>query len=189
MKYTLAAAALALSTTLAQANEFEPAMMSYLETEIMGWADNQVLVDAILAQNAAHSGLTQTDIDALDQAWRSEVGTSSTPTLTPVLDNAAADFLRSQVEASAGAMTEVFIMDQHGLNVAASVATSDMWQGDEAKFSETYGAGAGAVHFGEVEFDESSQRYQSQISIAITDPATGDLIGAMTIGVDAESLM
>ena len=80
-------------------------------------------------------------------------------------------------------------MDAQGLNVAASGLTSDYWQGDEAKFTETYGKGAGAVHFGEVEFDESSQTYQAQISVTVTDPATGQPIGAITVGVDAAHLM
>jgi hypothetical protein len=101
----------------------------------------------------------------------------------------AADFLRGQVDASGGRITEVFIMDRHGLNVAASAMTSDMWQGDEAKFTETYSMGAGAVHFSEVELDESTQRYQAQISVTIVDPSSGEPIGAMTVGVDAEALL
>jgi hypothetical protein len=52
--------------------------------------------------------------------------------------------------------------------------TSDMWQGDEEKFTETYSIGPGAVHFSEVELDESTQRYQAQISLTIVDPETGD---------------
>jgi hypothetical protein len=67
--------------------------------------------------------------------------------------------------------------------------TSDMWQGDEAKFTETYSVGAGAVHFSDVELDESTQRYQAQISLTIVDPASGEPIGAMTVGVDAEALL
>jgi hypothetical protein len=128
-------------------------------------------------------------IDTLDTQWRGEVGSSDTPTITPVLSGAAADFLRQQVEASEGRITEVFIMDARGLNVAASAVTSDYWQGDEAKFSETYGRGADAIHFGDIEFDESTETYQGQISITIMDPATGQAIGAMTVGVDAEALM
>ena len=105
-----------------------------------------------------------------------------------MLENDAATFLREQVEASGGVITEVFIMDARGLNVAASATTSDFWQGDEAKHSETYGKGVDAVHFGEVEFDESTQSYQGQISMTLTDPATGEAIGALTVGVDAEAL-
>lgn len=49
--------------------------------------------------------------------------------------------------------------------------------------------GADAVHFSEIEFDESSQSYQAQISMTISDPATGAPIGAMTVGINADALM
>lgn len=175
--------------TSVSANEYAPAMSSYLENEIRSWASSSILVDAINAQNERTEGYDQGMIDQLDLAWRAEIGTSSTPTITPVLNNAAAEFLRGQVTASGGRVTEIFIMDAHGLNVAASAMTSDMWQGDEAKHAQTYSVGPDAVHFGDVELDESTQSYQGQISLTITDPKSGLAIGAMTIGIDAESLI
>ncbi|WIY26331.1 hypothetical protein [Parasedimentitalea psychrophila] len=175
--------------TSVSANEYAPAMSAYLENEIQSWAHAPILVDAINAQNLRTSDYDQGMIDQLDLTWRAEIGAASTPTITPVLDNAAAEFLRSQVVASGGRVTEVFIMDAHGLNVAASSMTSDMWQGDEAKHAQTYRVGPDAVHFGDVELDESTQSYQGQISLTITDPTTGQAIGAMTIGIDAESLI
>ena len=75
-------------------------------------------------------------------------------------------------------------MDGKGLNVGQSDVTSDYWQGDEDKWQKTFLAGAGAVHVSEVEFDESSQTYQSQFSMPIVDPATSTVIGAVTVGVD-----
>ena len=185
---TPVAALFALSVA-AQANDFAPAMQSYLDDEIREWAMSDQIVAAINAQNAMTSGYDQSTIDQLDQKWRAEVGAADTPTITPVLEGAAAEYLREQVAAAGGRITEVFIMDAQGLNVAASSVTSDYWQGDEAKFSETYGNGADAVHLGDIEFDESTETYQGQISLTIVDPATGQAIGAMTVGVDAESLM
>jgi len=67
--------------------------------------------------------------------------------------------------------------------------TSDYWQGDEAKFTQTYAVGSDAVHFSDIDFDESSQSYQAQISFTIIDPASGAPIGAMTVGVLADGLM
>jgi hypothetical protein len=40
-----------------------------------------------------------------------------------------------------------------------------------------------------VEFDESTQTYQGQISVAISDPDTGDVVGAITVGVNVDALM
>lgn len=184
----LLTAAFVATASMAGAVEPHAAMQAYVDSDIMTWAHEAVIVDAIAAQNAQTAGYDAARIESLDQTWRAEVGTGS-DLVDGVLMNAAADFLRSRIEASGGMITEVFIMDAHGLNVAASGATSDYWQGDEAKFQETFPKGAGAVHFGEVEFDESSQTYQAQISITITDPTSGAPIGAMTIGIDAEALM
>ena len=42
--------------------------------------------------------------------------------------------------------------------------------------------------FDEIEFDESTQSYLAQVSVTLSDPSSGAPIGAMTIGLDAESL-
>ncbi len=181
--------ALATATAgLAQANEFGPALENYLDTVVSGYISDPVLVDAIRAQNEVTADYSEDRILELDQAWRGEVGASSTPTISPVMDNDASDYLRDVVANAGGAITEIFIMDAQGLNVAASDVTSDYWQGDEDKFAMTYPKGAGAVHIGEVEFDESTQSFQSQISVSIVDPETRETVGAMTVGVNAEAL-
>ncbi|MDG4648917.1 PDC sensor domain-containing protein [Roseibacterium sp. SDUM158017] len=179
----------ALAGTPAFADEFQPVLEAFLDAEIRSWSQSGEIVSAIRAQNAENANMNQDDILQLDGALRSEIGMAVTPTIDPVLGHAASDFLRARVGASNGRITEVFIMDAHGLNVASSGLTSDMWQGDEAKFTETFAAGAGAVHFSEVQLDESTQRYQAQISVTIVDPDTGEPIGAMTVGVDAEALL
>ncbi|MFK7881786.1 hypothetical protein [Roseobacter sp.] len=98
----------------------------------------------------------------LDSRWLLEVGGSDTTMILPLLNGDAADFLHQQVEAAGGRIRQVFIMDAQGLNVAAISLTSDNWQGDEAKYSETYVRGADAVHFSEIEFDDSTITYQGQ---------------------------
>lgn len=189
MKTIFLSAIVATLSLPAYANDYEGAMRTYLEAEIMPWVQHSVLTDAIRAQNERTAGYDQAMITELDQTWRAEVGQAETPTITPVVSNEAAEFLRGRVQQSNGAITEAFIMDAQGLNVAASSVTSDYWQGDEDKHAMTFAQGPGALHFSDIELDESTQTYQGQISIAITDPANGSVIGAMTIGVDAEALM
>lgn len=179
---------LALSFHAAAAADYQAAMTAYLDSSIRGWAGDPALVSAINAANGERAGFDQTRIDTLDAAWKAEVGQADTPTITPILQNAAADFLRSQVEASGGKITEAFITDAVGLNVAVSAATSDMWQGDEDKFTKVFPADSGGVTFADVELDESTQTYQGQISIAIVDPATQATIGTLTVGVNADEL-
>ncbi|WP_050929600.1 hypothetical protein [Aestuariivita boseongensis] len=185
----LTAAVLGFAATAGHATEFDAAARSFLAENVTGWASDPVLLDAIRAQNAETAGYGSGDIDALDQTWRAEVGAASSSLIEPVYNNPAAEFLRLQADASGGVITEILLMDHKGLNVAVSHVTSDYWQGDEAKFTETYAIGPDAIHIGEIEFDESSQTYQSQLSFTITDPSNGEVLGAMTVGVNADALM
>lgn len=189
MRKLILGLAFAASAGPVWANEFEPAVRAYLDSQIRGWASDPVLIDAITRQNTRNANLTQADIDALDLAWRADVGAPASDLIDPVLTNEAAAHLRAVVEASGNLITEAFVMDALGLNVAASAVTSDMWQGDEEKFAATYPMGPDAVHIGEVEFDESTQTYQVQVSIPLVDPASGTAIGALTVALDAQGLM
>lgn len=102
-------------------------------------------------------------------------------------NSATSDFLKERVDAAGGVITEILVMDSRGLNVAVSTLTSDYWQGDEAKYTETYGKGPDAWHVSEIDYDESTQLYQAQVSLTLIDPATSTPIGAATIGLNAEA--
>lgn len=183
----IGASALAVVAVQAQ-DEFTAPLTELAKGEIAAFASDPVLIDAITAQNAVTSAYDQAKIDALDAQWRAEVGAASKPLIDATLGNGASQYLAGVQEASAGKYTEIFAMDAKGLNVAQSTLTSDYWQGDEDKFTQSFGAGADAVHIGEIEQDESTQIFQSQVSVPITDPATGAVIGAITVGVDVSML-
>lgn len=181
--------ATSLSAMPAMANDdFTPALEAYMNDHVMVWMSDPALVAAINSQNTITGGYDQAMIDQLDQQWRAEVGASNSALVTGVLQNPAAEALRARVAAAGGSITEAFITDAKGLNVAATDPTSDYWQGDEDKFSAVFPKADG--HFiSPVELDESTQRYQSQISLTIVDPATGTAIGTLTVGIDAETLL
>jgi len=190
VKYFTVLTPLILSAaSAASASDFETNARSFLTDEITKWATHSILIDAVRDQNTRTSAYKASEIDALDQSWRQDVGDVSSKVITPILNNAAAEFLREQAAASNGTRTEILLMDSVGLNVAVSHVTSDFWQGDEAKFTQTYSVGADAVPICDIEFDDSSQSDQSQLSFTPTDPANGAGLGAMTVGVNAEALM
>lgn len=175
--------------TPGQEDVYRVPLRAYAENQLSKWLENEQLIEAIKAQNAAHSGLSQADIDQLDLDWRAQRKLDDKPLIDRLLSQPASAWLRGQQAETANFVTEVFAMDNHGLNVAQSVETSDYWQGDEAKWQQTYGNGSGDIHISEVEFDESTGSYQSQVSMPIKDPATGELIGAITFGVNVQSLL
>ncbi|MFT6642014.1 MAG: hypothetical protein ACJAUZ_003018, partial [Flavobacteriaceae bacterium] len=65
---------------------------------------------------------------------------------------------------------------------------SDIWQGEEGKYKKSFLVGPGAVFVDEVEFDESTQSYQSQVNATIVDPNSGKAIGAVSVGLDMNVL-
>ena len=184
MKYLFLAAA-ALSASPAFALEIGEKMAQYAQGQLSAIAGNADVIAAIHSQNAETSGLSEAEIIALDNVWRSEVDGSDRPMITAVLANPVSEILASLVAQSPGVITEVFVMDARGLNVGQSAITSDYWQGDEAKFTKTYPMGSDAMHVSDVELDQSTQAYQGQVSMSITDPTTGETIGAVTFGVSA----
>lgn len=174
--------------TRADANEFEPRLKALVAREAKTWIDTPAVTDAIKARNAETGGYDQARIDALDKQWRAEAKAGGGPLIKSVDDAPLSATLRERVAGSRDLFSEVFVMDAKGLNVGQSAATSDYWQGDEAKFQKSFGAGPDGLFIDEVEFDESSGAFVAQVSLAIDDPGTGRPIGAITLGVKVENL-
>jgi hypothetical protein len=184
-------AALALSVSLsstALAHDYKVAVANLIDTEIRNWAQSDEVIDAIKSQNKISATLSQADIDRQDKQWRDEVKGGDRTMINAVLTNDLSNYLQGVKTSSHGKYTEIFVMDMMGLNVGQSDVTSDYWQGDEDKWQLTYGAGPKGVLIKDVDFDESTQTYQSQVSVAIVDPQSGKAIGAVTVGVNVEML-
>lgn len=187
LKGFVIATAFALCSSVAFAEEAHVApVKDYVNTKVT-WLKDPAIISAVKAQNAKNAALTEADILALDKKWRAEVDAADKPTINAVLNNSASAFLKEKQAASSGVISEVFVMDNKGLNVAQSDVTSDYWQGDEAKFQKSFGAGKDAIFVDGVEKDESTQALQSQVSMTLVDE-TGAPIGAVTIGINVDAL-
>lgn len=176
------------ATSLAQEHEFAEQLTELAGGLLQEVATDPVIIGAIRKQNEQTGSHDAAKIEQLDSQWRAEVGAASKPLIDATLGTDASIVLKQIQEQSAGLVTEIFVMDAKGLNVAQSTVTSDYWQGDEDKFTLSYGAGADGINFGEIEEDESTQTFQSQVSIAIVDPDSGAPIGAVTAGIDLSML-
>jgi len=175
------------SPTLA-ANEHVEPMKAIGKSKVTAWLNSPAVIEAVKAQNAKNAAIGQPDIDKLDKNWRAEVKSGGGDLTKSVLSNALSQYLKKVKADGKGLYTEIFVMDNKGLNVGQSDVTSDFWQGDEAKWQKTYQAGPNAVHVSGVSTDESTQTLQSQLSLPIVDPANGQVIGAVTVGVNVEQL-
>ncbi|MGK7651862.1 PDC sensor domain-containing protein [Roseovarius sp. B08] len=185
MKKTLTtlAATILVATGAQAAGEYDGALTDLANSTIAAWVADPVVLGAVRAQNVSTASLTEHEIIALDATWRQQT-VSGGDLVDTVLSNTLSAHLKDIHMQGAGRYTEIFVTDIRGLNVGQSGITSDYWQGDEAKWQvphETSG-----IHIGDIEFDESTQSYQSQVSVPIMDD--GSFVGVITVGVNVEML-
>ena len=114
----------------------------------------------------------------VDEKWKAEKGVADF--MKPFMEGPCAESLKSITEADE-AIFEIFMMDNQGANVCQTDKTGDYWQGDEAKFKESFADGQGKVFVDEVEYDDGLKANICQVSVPVMDG--GKAIGAMTIGV------
>lgn len=140
-----------------------------------------VIVKAVKQENS--KGKTLAQIQEMDKKWMATAGVDDF--MKALMDSDCGKHLRN-IQKSQPYYAEIFVMDNLGANVAMSDKTSDYWQGDEAKFTESFKGGAGAVHISDVKFDDSTQAYLVQVSVPVKDGE--NVIGAITIGLDMDKL-
>lgn len=155
--------------------------------DIREWLANPVVALSITSQNKLRTNMTQDEIDAADQQWRAEREAEDQPLVAAILTNPLSSYLTQIQARSGGLFAEIFVMDSVGLNVGQSSITSDFWQGDEAKFQNTYPNGADAVFIDEAEYNEGSDSWRTQLNMTMSD-ADRQPIGAVTIEVNLNEL-
>jgi len=186
-KKLVAATALTLMASTALADipqsaalaDLPPALANEIPQFSNTWGKNPQIVAAVEAHNAKNISLSS--IQSLDAKWQATPGLADF--MQPYLNNTAVDELLN-LENDASYVLESFVMGNQGGVVGTTNKTSDYWQGDEAKFTDSYASGKGQVHIGDVEFDDSAQAYLVQISVPVI--SDGAAIGAITIGVNID---
>ena len=189
-KFGIAAFATAFSLISANAWAMEEKLneiSAYAEGELNEWAHHPFIIEALRKQNKENASLSFEHIVSLDNKWRANKAPGTNETLTLLLNNKTAGYLRGLQAASELTITEVFVVDNRGLNVAQSTPTSDFWQGDEDKWLYPFYYDAKVdtgtpYEISDIEYDTSTGAIQVQASLPIKDPDTGDTIGTITFG-------
>jgi hypothetical protein len=142
------------------------------------------VIAAVQEQNVANAGLTPNQIEALDRQWRAERKVNGGPLSNAKMFNPTSQFLKGFKAAANGAIVEIFIMDNKGLNVAQTDPTSDLMQGDEDKWQKTFGAGPWMTFVDQPEEEDGKKTVQVSATLVDNDVA----IGAMTVSLDLDKV-
>ncbi len=178
----LIAAALA---TPVLADSHETKIKAYIESDVRGWLMSEEIIKAVDQQNIDHLGLAENDISKLDRRWRTEKLRGGGTLIDSRMSTDLSAFLRGIKAASGGVITEIFVMDNLGLNVGQTDGTGDYMQGDEAKWQKTYPVSAYAVFIDAVEEDGGKNVSQTSLTVARDN---GARLGAVTIGINVDAL-
>ena len=194
------AAVLVLGTGQAQLREAFGLQITDTAQQVAATVDSYVfrrVIDVtILArvpdvQAAAAAGnkvpLDVTKARDLDTQWGSQPG--ATAARTGILENAASQYLR-QIVASDQIYREIIVTDREGRLVAASGASSDYIQSDEAWWKETFDDGTrGLVSVSDVLWDESTKSHAIEIAVPVTERPGERLVGVLKVVADARELL
>lgn len=147
----------------------------------------QVLIES--NDSFTKSGFPEELIDQVEDEWRSSDPNVPNSFAYNMINNSAADVLRSFMEIDAKSQSqfkyaEIFITNQYGANVAQSHKTSDYKQSDELWWQK---AKQNGVFLSETGYDESAGVYSTDICIKILDE-NGNFIGVLKAVVNVESI-
>jgi hypothetical protein len=165
-----------------EAGKASDKVKKYAKETLLPLCTNAVLVKETAAQNAKKVSLD--DIKRIDKEWME--AEDELPIQAEKCGNACAKELKKIVSANS-AIVEAFTMDNQGAVVGENALTSDYWQGDEAKWKNSFKGGKGGVDIGKEKFDKSANATLQQVSLPIIDEK-GAVIGAVTFGLSLEKL-
>ena len=174
-------------TSYAEQPQIDDIIDNDLDKKIADILNNEIVVRSIQIQNRSHENLTQAEIDGLDQEWRRQTKVENQPLISSLLNRPLSAYLTRIQAHSGGIFTEIFVMDNKGLNVGQSSMSSDFWQGDEDKWQKTYLKSANQKFIDEPEFNEKRDVWVVQYNIAITDNE-GKNVGAATFELNLSEL-
>ncbi len=145
---------------------------------------NPMIINSVNRQNSEKTSLTK--IKNIDAKWKSSKGLSAFK--LSLQNNEAGLYLKSIVDKNPD-ISEAFLTDMQGANVASYPATSDYWQGDEKKWQASFNDGQGKVFIGPLKIDDSTKVAAVQISAPVIDYRNErKTIGVIVIGVTGDYL-
>jgi len=156
-------------------------IIRHARTVLAKLCTDPIIVKAVKSENAKNKTLEK--IRELDEEWRRTPGIAEY--MRALMDSECGKYFY-ELQKKNPYYAEIFVMDNQGAIVAMFNKTTDYWQGDEAKFKESFKKGIGAIYISNVAFDESTQAYLVHVSVPVKD---GDrVIGAITVGIDVDKM-
>lgn len=173
-----------------QVSEYEREKLKQLVLPwVHEWMARSDVISPVVSQNKEYQSTALPELMLQDDAWATEFQHNKPDFSAGVLQNPLSQILREVKEKMSGMVTEIIVTDARGFNVGISDMTSDFWQGDEPKFVRVINRPVDTLFFDAVGYDESTRRFQVQLSLQLYQPENPQAIGVVTVGVDIEKAL
>ena len=170
--------------------DYEQALIKeLLASKIEHWKHLPTLEALLIDRNLKSRRFIQQEITECDKKWAQKFMQNNFSYSNELIDQELSAQLREIEKQSQDVLTEIIVTDARGLNIAISDMTSDYWRGDEEKFTAAFSKPANTMHFGEINYDESTKRFQLQISVPLYSAEKLEPLGVMVLGVDVEKVL
>ncbi len=143
---------------------------------IQKWATSPEIIASIKEQNSQNIPLDE--IKKIDHEWQDG---GQNKLASRLQYSKAGRFLKNKILSNSRLYAEAFLCDRQGAVVGEYPRTTDYWQGDEAKFIDSFNNGDGKIIYGHPQYDQSTKTFTVQISIPVFDKS--ETIGVLIVGL------
>lgn len=137
---------------------------------------NPLLINAVRQQNS--EALDMKTIEQREQEWKA--GSQSIELKISMLMGDHATVMQRFIDGNRG-LSDIYLTDNQGANVAAYPLTDDYWQGDEEEWAMSFNNGSGQVFIGSLEQDKKTNSLFTHVSAPVLD--RNKTIGVLVVGV------
>lgn len=169
-----------LHSSAAQSENIPPKLQQEI-AKITKYVTDETIIHAVQTQNQRR--VSMDEILKLDRDWIR--GTISEDLVKSLMDNRCAAKLKELAKQIPSSL-EAFVMDDQGALVCITQKTSDYWQGDEAKWLDSFKGGAGETVISKREYDQSTKATLLHVSVPIMDQQKA--IGVLCVGINLTKL-
>lgn len=153
-----------------------------VDVQVRPWLGHGAIVSAL--REATSRTLSPAQRDSIDAQWREEVASHDFHLVDSFLSRPVSKLLQLQQSRNRGLITELILVDREGHNLGISDATSDFWQGDEAKFTSAAGVESGGLHISDIRYDVSARHFLVHASVPLHNGQ--GLAGMLIVGINVE---
>lgn len=168
-------------------NEDERDLLLSLSTELLEEVRQTVNLNRLMNEPLRFN--TVSGILEEDARWIALAPEKPSELAAELLARPESEALRRWKTERAPLVTEIFVTDRLGANLALSQLTSDYWQGNEPKFEQVVGQPEGFLLLEPVYFDASTRRFQVIVSTPVYDHSAGQFLGIISMGLDIEAAL